>query len=361
VSAGRSKIPIPLGIASGGTGASTAPAARSNLGIGQASAAASLGGIAGFAGFTRAYRIPLTGGSGGSDGYQLRLLVGESSGAPGADFHVGGNSQDFPSGEDLGGDFKFVKSDGSVVSFYIERVTGVTPNRVATVWVALPGGTSADIIFLLSGNSTGIVNQSDPDLVFPAFFDSFGGTSLDTSKWTVVNATGVTVGGGSMRHTRSDGRVRSNAAFSGPGIILETLWNGPSRNANGHIVIGFGSASSLSTNSIGYLWHATSDFVRNNSSWVGAGASLAANTEIISRYTLTGFGIFSFVAMRHGNYSTGALLRSATYINQVSSENIFLGNRFDGGFLGQVLDISWRWMRIRQQGTAPGIGTVVEV
>lgn len=352
---------LAMGIAGGGTGAINPTDARTNLGIRAASVATSLGGIAGIAGFSRAYRIPLTGGSGGSDGYQLQLLVGESSGSSGVDFHVGGNSQDFPSGEDAGGDFKFVKADGSAVSFYVERVTGATPDRTATIWLALPGGTSADVIFLLTDNTTGVTNQSSSALVFPDFYDSFGGTSLDTGKWTTVNATGVTVGSGSMRHTRSDGRVRSNATFSGPGIILETLWNGASRNANGHIVIGFGSSAALTTNSIGYLWHASSDFVRNNSSWVGAGTTLAANTEIISRYTLTGSGIFSFVAMRHENYVTGALLRSATYINQVSSENIFLGNRFDGGFLGQVLDISWRWFRVRQQGTAPGIGTVTEV
>lgn len=329
--------------------------------INKPSAAASLGGIAGVAGFTRAYRVPLTGGSGGSDGYQLQLLVGESSGSSGADFNVGGNSQDFPSGEDVGGDFKFVKSDGSVVPFYVERVTGVAPNRVATIWLALPGGTSADVIFLLSGNSTSVANQSDPATVFPDFFDSFPGTSLDTGKWTAVNSTGVTVGSGSMRHTSSTGRVRSNAVFSGSGIILEALWNGVSRNTNGHIVGGFGSAAALTTNSIGYLWHPGQDFIRNNGIYVAQGTTRPTNTEILLRMTLTGSGIFSFVAIRHENYLTGASLYSRTFINSVASENIFLGNRFDGGFTGQALDISWRWVRIRQQGTAPSIGTVVEV
>lgn len=79
------------------------------------SVAPSLGGIAGVSGFVRAYRIPLTGGSGGSAGFQRQLLVGEGSGSTGADFHIGGNSQRFPSGEDVGGDFKFVKGDGTNV------------------------------------------------------------------------------------------------------------------------------------------------------------------------------------------------------------------------------------------------------
>ena len=350
-----------LGISGGGTGAANAAVARTNLGIRAASLAASLGGIVGIPGFTRAYRIPLTGGSGGSDGYQLQLLIGESSGSPDVDFHVGGNSQSFPSGEDVGGDFKFAKADGSDVPFYVERVTGAAPNRVATIWVALPGGTSRDVIFLLSDNSGGIANQSDSAAVFPAFFDSFPGSALDTGKWTAVDSTGVTVGGGSMRHTSSSGLVRSNAAFSTPGIVLEVLWNGANRNLNGHIVIGFGNATFLTTDAIGYLWHPGQDFVRNAGSWIGVGTTLADNTEIVSRMTLTRTGIFNFVAVRHENYQAGSLLRSATYGNAVASENIFLGNRFDGGFGGQALDLSWRWVRVRQQGTAPRIGTVREV
>ena len=181
-------IILPLDVASGGTGAITAIAARTNLGIKAASLAASLGGIAGIPGFNRSYCIPLTGGSGGSDGYQLQLLVGESSGSPSVDFHISGNSQAFPSGEDIGGDFKFVKADGSVVPFYVERVTGTTPNRVAVIWLALPNGTAADVIFLLSDNNDSIANQSDAASVFPDFFDSFPGSALDTSKWMAMTA-----------------------------------------------------------------------------------------------------------------------------------------------------------------------------
>jgi len=333
----------------------------SDLGIAEPSAASSLGGTTGFAGFRTAFRIPLSSGSGGSDGFQLRLLVGESSNSPSVDFHVNEQSQDFPSGENTGGDFKFVKEGGISVPFHVERVTGVTPNRAAIIWVALPNGTAADTIYLLCERRGSIANQSDPELVFTAFYDSFPGSALDTSKWTAVDATGVTVGGGSMRHTNSSGLVRSNTAFSGPGVILEALWNGVARNLNGHIVIGFGNATFLTTDAIGYLWHSNSDFVRNAGTWIGVGTTLATNIEILSRITLTRSGIFNFAAIRHENYQTDALLRSATYGNIVANENIFLGNRFDGGFGGQALDISWRWVRVRQQGTAPTLGTVVEV
>lgn len=358
---GRITLQQALSIAEGGTGTITASNARTNLAIQAAAVAASLGGIAGIPGFSRAYRIPLTGGSGGSDGYQLQLLVGESSGSSGVDFHVGGNSQSFPSGEDVGGDFKFVKSDGSVVPFYVERVTGATPNRVATIWVALPGGTSADTIFLLSDNGLSIASQSSSADVFPAFFDSFPGTALDTGKWTVVRSAGLTVSNGSMRHTNTSAQVRSNATFSTPEVVLETLWRGVSRGLGGDIVAGFGLAAALPTNAIGYLWHPGQDYIRNNNLWLGQGSTLAPNTDILMRMTLTGFGAFSFVAVSHENYLTGASLYVSTFINQVVNENIFIGTRFDTPADSRVQDISWRWVRIRQQGTAPGIGTVVEV
>lgn len=362
--AGRSKgdiITLPLVIPSGGTGAITAPAARTSLGIRAASLASSLGGVAGFPGFTRAYRIPLTGGSGGSAGFQLRILIGESSGSSGVDFHVGGNSQSFPSGENVGGDFKFTKADGSVVEFFVERITGTTPNRVAIIWVALPGGTSADTIFLLTDNNIITVSQSNSAGVFPAFFDSFAGSAVDTSKWTILNSTGITVSSGSMRHTNSNGLLRSNASFSTPGIILEILWTGVTRSPGGHHVGGFGSASALTTDSIGYLWHVTSDFIRNNTAWPNQGATLAANIEILTRFTLTRVSIFDFVVIRHENYLTGAVLRTGTQINTVSGEHITIGRRFDGINQNQSIDMSWREVKVRQAGTAPSVGTVTEV
>ena len=350
---------LAMGIAGGGTGARIAADARANLGIEKASAASTLGGIAGFAGFSRAYRIPLLSGSGGSDGYQLRLLIGESSGSPSVDLHVNGKSQDFPSAENTGGDFKVVKADGSNVSFFVERVTGTTPNRVAAIWIACPNGTAADVFFLLTGNATSIANQSD-STVFPDFYDSFAGSALNIDRWTAMNSTGLTVGGGSMRHTNNSARVRSNATFS-TGVILETVWNGAARNSNGHIVAGFGNAVTLAINAIGYLWHPNQDYIRSDSTWIAQTSTLAANTEILTRMTATGVGIFAFMNIRHENYQTGQQLFDATFSNAILNENIVIGHRFDGGNPGQAVDISWRWVRTRQQGTAPTLGTVREV
>lgn len=261
----------------------------------------------------------------------------------------------------LGGDFKFVKADGANVPFFVERVTSSAPNRAAIICVALPNGTAADVLFLLTDNAVGIVNQSNSATVFPFFFDSFPGSALDTGKWTTINGTGVTVGSGSMRHTNSSGQVRSNVTFSA-GVILEVLWRGTNRNTNGHIVGGFGAAAALASNSIGYLWHPNQDFIRNGSGWIGQGSTRPVNIEILLRMTPTTAGPFSFVSIRQENYLTGARLYNSIFGNAVSGENIFIGHRFDTASFGnQGLDISWRWVRIRQQGTAPTVGTVTEV
>lgn len=352
---------LPIGISGGGTGAVVSSTARSNLGIDDPSAASSLGGVAGFAGFRNAYRIPLSSGSGGADGYQLKLVIGESSGSSGVDFHVDEQSQTFPSAENVGGDFKFVKADGNAVPFFVERVTGVTPNRTVVIWVALPNGTAADIIFLLTNNILGIANQSDSGSVFPSFYDSFDGSVLDTSKWTALNSTGLTVGSGSMRHTNNSARIRSNATFSAGNIVLEVLWNGPARSTNGHTIGGFGNAASLASDAIGYLWHPSTDYVRNNNSWVAQNVVTPTSTELLLRMVPTTNVFFNFVSIVHENYDTGAQLYSRVFGNLVSNENIFIGQRFDSSSTGQALDIFWRWVRIRQQGTAPDIGTVTEV
>ncbi len=243
---------LPRGVAGGGTGAIGRIGARDNRGIPKQSVAPSLGGVAGFAGYRTSYRIPLTAGAGGSSGFQMQILVGESSGSVGASFDVDGQSTDFPSGENVGGDFVFTKAGGALIPFYVERVTSSTPNRVATIWLALPNGSAADTIFLLTNHALTVANQSDPDAVFTKFYDSFAGSVIDTSKWTVMNSTGLTVGSGSMRHTNNSARVRSNAVFS-TNDVLEVLWNGVSRNSGGHTIAGFGNVAALGSNSIGYF------------------------------------------------------------------------------------------------------------
>jgi len=129
-------------------------------------------------------RITIAGSSGAGTGYQVLLKVGESQGATGCDFHLGGLSAKFPSQKNDGGDLRFATSDGTAfVNFWVEKVEGTSPNRVAYVWVKVSAdlGTNQDIlIYYGNPNAT---NASNGDNTF-LFFDDFEGTSLNTNKWS---------------------------------------------------------------------------------------------------------------------------------------------------------------------------------
>ena len=62
--------------------------------------------------------------------YQIKLLVGESSLAGGATIDCSGLcASDFR-------DIRFTTIDGTtLLDYWIESVTGTTPNQIATIWV----------------------------------------------------------------------------------------------------------------------------------------------------------------------------------------------------------------------------------
>lgn len=74
--------------------------------------------------------------------YQMKLLVGESSGAAGEDTDCENHCQDFPN------DFRFTAADGQTKhDYWVESLTGTTPNRLATVWIevaSVPASGSID-------------------------------------------------------------------------------------------------------------------------------------------------------------------------------------------------------------------------
>lgn len=108
----------------------------------------------------RAAGLPLTGwsyrkefslsrASGAVTNYQMKLLVGESSGATGEDVDCGGHClSNF-------NDLRFTKSDGvTLLDYWIESITGTTPNQLATVWIEFDSiGTDATEFYMYYGNS----------------------------------------------------------------------------------------------------------------------------------------------------------------------------------------------------------------
>jgi hypothetical protein len=132
-------------------------------------------------------KITIQGSTGAGTNYQVLLKVGESSGTTGADFHLEGLADNFPSGENQSGDLRFTSSDGStLLDFWVENVIGTAPNRVAYVWVEVSEdlGNNRDIYCYFKGGSTA-PNVSNGDDTF-LFFDDFDDGSNYGDKWQVI-------------------------------------------------------------------------------------------------------------------------------------------------------------------------------
>ncbi|MCD6149082.1 DUF2341 domain-containing protein [bacterium] len=123
-------------------------------------------------------KITISGSPGAGTGYQVLLKVGESSGASNCDFHVEGHSAKFPSGTNDSGDLRFVDNDGSTfLNFWVEKVEGEAPNRVAYCWVKINDNLDSDVnIYCYYGNP-GTGNVSNGKNTFE-FFDDFSIDSL---------------------------------------------------------------------------------------------------------------------------------------------------------------------------------------
>lgn len=143
-----------------------------------------------------AYRnsITLSRASGAVTDYQMKILVGQSSGSSGADVHCANHC--LSSFDDL----RFTPSDGqTLLSYWIEEITGTSPNQTATVWVKCDSiGTSATTFYMYYGNASATAVSSGVD-TFIAFEDFEWGADEDN----------LTTSGGSVTWTR----IGSNNAF----------------------------------------------------------------------------------------------------------------------------------------------------
>lgn len=111
--------------------------------------------------------VTLSRASGAVTNYQMKLLVGESSGASGEDVDCGGLCQsDFD-------DLRFTTSDGeTLLDYWIESTSGVSPNQLATVWIEFDSiGTGATTFYMYYGNSSasGVSNGINTFIKFDDF------------------------------------------------------------------------------------------------------------------------------------------------------------------------------------------------
>ena len=137
--------------------------------------------------------ITLSRASGAVTNYQMKLLVGESSGAAGENVDCGGLCKtDFS-------DLRFTAADGTtLLDYWIETVSGTTPNQLATVWIEFDSiGTGATTFYMYYGNAaaTAVSSGVNTFLLFEDFEWGSNGDNLNTSggsvAWTAAQGTAV--------------------------------------------------------------------------------------------------------------------------------------------------------------------------
>jgi len=129
--------------------------------------------------------ITLARASGAVTNYQMKLLLGESSGATGEEVDCGGLClSNF-------NDIRFTKADGTTpLDYWIESITGTTPNQLATIWIEFDAiGTTDTTFCMYYGNTAAPAVSSGAD-TFIVFDDFERGSDGDTigGSWTEVVA-----------------------------------------------------------------------------------------------------------------------------------------------------------------------------
>jgi len=118
--------------------------------------------------------------------YQLKLLVGESSGATGEQVDCGGKvASDFD-------DLRFTADDGTtLLDYWIESITGASPNGLATVWVEVPSIAAhpddTTIYMYYGGTETAVTSGANTFIVFDNFERGNDGDTVG-GDWTEISA-----------------------------------------------------------------------------------------------------------------------------------------------------------------------------
>jgi len=166
-------------------------------------------------------KITISGSSGAGTNYQVLLKVGESSGASGYNFHINGHSANFPSGGNQSGDLRFTSDDGStLLNFWVESVSGTSPNRVALVWVKVAADLGTDkYIYCYYGNPNA-TNASSVENTFIRVIDGNqpvkGSWHFDEGSGTIAyDKSGNNNNGNLYGPTWVDGKFGKALSFNG--------------------------------------------------------------------------------------------------------------------------------------------------
>jgi hypothetical protein len=245
--------------------------------------------------------------------YQMKLFVGESSLVGGANVSCAGLcTSDFR-------DLRFTSADGTtLLDYWIESVTGTTPNQLATIWVEFD---FIDVVnttfYMYYGNptATAVSNGSNTFI----FFDDFD--SFDSNVWTKDESGGtVTYSNSVVSLDRTNGTVKiaTKNSYGTKPFIIEAKYQRPSvyRNRMYNGTTAGGSAPSFDYGDFdsGIYWNGWRASVINNNTWyivqwVDTNTSydwniLSSSYSILSTNTtaaISGTGFISFMGTESGN------------------------------------------------------------
>jgi hypothetical protein len=125
--------------------------------------------------------IPISRASGATTNYQMKLMVGESSGSAGADIHCEGLCRtDF-------GDVRFRKADGvTELDYFIKSITGTTPNQIAEIWIEFDDVDATELDYYMFYDNPTVTTTSNARNTFRSYADfNDDGYSFD-DQWTIV-------------------------------------------------------------------------------------------------------------------------------------------------------------------------------
>jgi Lectin C-type domain/Domain of unknown function (DUF2341) len=180
-----------------------------------------------------------------------------------------------------GNDIRVVNSDGvTPVPYWIETLTEGDATRKARIWVkaSLPASGSR-VVYLRTGNSShasaplsNIYDPTTPANGVMEFGDEFNGSSIDTARWTVVDATGWTVGGGALSLSNSSGRLASKVLVNTATqpVVVQVKFKATNVGTNGLMISGVRSSTS---SGFGFLVHPTipTYYHFDSGAWIGPG------------------------------------------------------------------------------------------
>jgi hypothetical protein len=299
--------------------------------------------------YRKAFQITEQAGQNLTD-YQKLIKIGESSGATGCDFHLEGLSSIFPSGKNQGGDLRITDSDKTtLLNFWVEQVTGTSPNRIAYVWVKIPSlsANQTKTLYCYFGNPAA-TNASNGDNTF-ILFDDFEGTTVDTNKWNV--------GYGTISVANSVLTVAYSGTTTAPiGIYTKNLTLNPTTQSF--------RIRSRNYVSSGNDWIASIMIINSNApttpnnylmcQWTGSSPSKYLQKRISGVLTNIGYITSSFntyvidtlLVTNGGNsassYQDTTLVGSGSYVNNLS--HVVMIGKMDGSFSGYNYSLYEDWI-----------------